>query len=757
MRRNKKPQGLIHNNFDQNVDLFDSLKGALTHPDFSVDSNWIFMIKDHYARSDEKPFRRIRIERYSLPPSPLHSEPLKLTSRPRLAAYCVLAAECFYSNLPSISKSSLDNTAFVSNVVAKFLEYCWLQGFYDPRTITDDEMSSLATLLAEGGWAKALNIEERVKKFVTSKSREDLQIFRNNKKNHVKSPIFLQKLISVLGTNLSAKEVKPYVSELYRALGVQINVTKKFDRPTRSMLKHYLDPLNLLARLPEPYAFKSPLIFNTNRLAKRLGRPGSRTRNLAVEEVALLISRALFWIDEVGPLVCDGLEGLAEEAVIRKKAGFKYVGSTADKILNPLYDKLKTVLGEEAQAFNSLALSTGFSSVMVRLVTCLQVACFIIIGSMNARRRDEIAGKRIGLHRYSLKDLSPDIGVYQVHFYIEKTYRCYIPFYVNGATARAIKLLERICDAYSIVDQCHDIFSSNAKPEEISLFAVRSVNSKSMFHPKPDWFSIDDAVRMGKFSVFRGEATPSRFLPHTLRRFYAIFFYYRYENATLHGLMYQLGHTNFGSVLTYITDPVGRPEMERIEKLLESSDLHKKEAFEKHCSEVEESLREVGEEKLKDDIERALCGEASGGYAKYIRRLDIKLASYTQYINFDDRVDKLKKRVMQAGHWPNPMVHGDCLAGGPEAWRLAHCADIDERKLRVENASPVTCHKCTWHQSNIGNIRNLEEDLSQIYEKSRTEENMLLKVKARQDYENLKKIIFFHRERIRLSSSRNEG
>lgn len=759
-----KHQDIINHTFPrEHILSIEVISSSLTHPDFKLDDDWNLNIRDQFARSDETQFRSVRMSKFFLPPTAIHSRPMPLITRPLLAGYCVLAAECYYRQLPGLSKSSMDNTVFIPIVLAKFFEYCWLEGIYDPTTVTAELVDRLTILLSEGGWALALRVEQRLKLFVEACPADVLQSFAKTKelKRSEKTPLLVQNIISALGTNLSAKELQPCLAVMFDALGLKMSADQKRRPlpPTRTMLKQYLDPLNLLARLPGQFAFSAPLVPNPYQSAKRVARAGSRTRNLSVENVALLVSRALFWVDHVGPVVCDGLEELALDMLSRKANGNKWLGLGAPKIAKRIYRNLAELLGDEAEHFSDLGNGRKLSYELAKLITSLQVACFVLIGAMNARRRDEISGRRIGLHRYALEKVDVELGIYQAYFYVEKTYRGYMPFYVNAATARAIKLLERIYDAYDWVDECHGRRQSEVTPEEATLFSIRSFNNLDGFNAKPSWFSIDDAVRTGRFAVFRGADTPAKFNAHALRRFYAIFFYYRYENGTLHGLMYQLGHSNLGSVLTYITDPKGRPEMEKIAQALKPNLCDRKAAFEIHCSDIEESLREVGAEKLRNNIENALRGEASGGYAKYIRRLDVKLAQSVEFdsVGWSDRVDRLTKRVIAAGHWPTPMHHGDCMAGGKAPWGLAHCADKENAKLRTENAGPITCGTCAWHQANLGNVRNLEEDLATLEEKILVEQNIIVKVRAERDVVNLKRVVALHRSRITSVSLDGRG
>jgi hypothetical protein len=730
---------------------FQMISGALTHPDFRFDRQCVLRIRNQFARSDESQFRVLEVARFLLPPTSLYSNSSLIIERPQLAAYCVLAAECFYRQLTSISKSSLDNTVFIPTVLAKFFEFCWLEGFYDPTTVTSEVVHRLAITLAEGGWAAALRINQRLSDFVQSTPKEKLQELIKVKNNRNKKTLKVKDIISSLGTNLSSKEMQPSLRIVFNALGIDSPTENRtVRRPTKTMLKQYLDPLNLLSRLPEPYAFKTPLVPNPWRTANRVGREGSRTRNLSVDNVASLLSRALLWVDQVGPHICVRMAEFASDVASRKSRGQKWLGLGASRIFTSLYEDIEKILGEEVIEFRDLKDGKKPSRSVNNLILCFQVACFVLIAAMNARRRDEVSGRKIGLHRYSLEEVDAELGVYQVQFYLEKTYRDYMAFYVNNSTARAILLLQRLYDSYAVVDACNDSPNRNLAPEEETLFSYRTINVRSGFGSDRLWFSIDDAVRTGKFAVFRGADVPEKFNAHTLRRFYAIFYYYRYENGTLHSLMYQLGHVNLGSVLTYVTDPKGRPETEKIAYALNSHSRDRKAAFEKHCEEIEVSLREVGAEKIRDNVERALRGEAVGGYAKYLRRLDVKLATITQFKQTvdPDRADIIAKRVTEAGHWPTPMPHGDCMAGGQAAWRLAHCADRAAQKLQIERAGPLTCHKCAWHQSNSGNIRNLEDELAALERNVLVEKDIIAQIRASREVENLKRVLALYRTRL---------
>jgi hypothetical protein len=345
-------------------------------------------------------------------------------------------------------------------------------------------------------------------------------------------------------------------------------------------------------------------------------------------------------------------------------------------------------------------------------------ACFVNIATMNARRKDEIRHPKFGLQKGNLAVVDEILGIFTVNFYIEKTYLQRMPFYVNRSTCDAIKILESLEELFSRMESIikpQQKLSSESRP----LFSYRRISTKRGVLANRRWYDFTNFAHDADAKLFLrcalGNESSFSIKAHMFRRMYALLMMYRYENGDLQSAMYQLGHFDANMTMLYVTDPSGRPAMEQISQTIGNTNRELRAViYEEHARTIHKEIRQVGEEKFVEDVYQILTGEvAHGGYTKYIRRLQINLSKQIRFatLSTEEKANELVRVAKTRGHFPKPMPHGQCMAGGARNIHMAKCHSNNENRLQHELASHETCNGCVFHLTKMAYLRNLEGEL----------------------------------------------
>jgi hypothetical protein len=194
------------------------------------------------------------------------------------------------------------------------------------------------------------------------------------------------------------------------------------------------------------------------------------------------------------------------------------------------------------------------------------------------------------------------------------------------------------------------------------------------------------------------------------RRAYALIFYYQYENQTLQALSQQMGHFDLVQTILYITDPHGRPQTESLAASLDLSNLNAKAQLRKPLTELAKEMRDVAVEKHDDIVVSLLAGvQAGGGYSRVVQKFFARISKVSEYDHADLKAHAMRvaEGLRDKGHLPEPMLHGDCMAGTVQNIRAAKCRAKNGQVLRKELASAEVCSKCPFHYYNEGHVRGL--------------------------------------------------
>lgn len=725
------------------------LKELVTHSHVKVTDDFVMLIKRSFASSTGLQYHELNFKECYLPDSEWHETGMTFADRPKFAIWTVLAVQNYLQRLTEISKTTTEKAFQIAGHIVKFFEYCWLEEIYDPRDISDQFWLDTNEKLIAGGWGKLLRIQERITALVDATEPPELFEFLGPPFKNCYS-IRTLAFQRALQTNAPAEFLAPNAENLYAK--VKLNPrTKVFNEgyPPSHPVTAFdnLQAVANLALLPHPYTVEAAA--NVELCRPATPRDG-RTRNLQVEDVAEILASSMIWIEKVGPIVCGYIEKIAVGVANRKLHGLPHPGKEIDAQLAPMEADIAKIFPDFKVSNRDMPAEEQGAFSLREVVLILLLACFMVIGGLNARRRDEISSWSIGICRGDLKIEDEVLGVYSMAFYLEKSLRDYKRFYVGRATYLAISLLNRLFDAYLIADIDHD---SSVDHRRDKLFTYRRLSKYRGIAKEPSSFSVEEVLRQGMLKyLLNGKAVVIEFKTHTLRRFYAIYFYYRFEHGTLQALAFQMGESMAG-VLVYITDPSARDQLEAIDAALSGAPLAARLDIGNDLAATLKAFQKVGQERLEEIISKSLAGKVSGGYPKYIRLLDLRLSKSAVYRteSLDERVRVLRETVASAGHWPKPGPNGDCMAGGQRAAKLAHCA-TDGDGVKQENASPATCAKCPFSYVSRGYYDHMKNDLLAM--KGRvlnSDMNDFERARLDRQIHNLTWVITLHASRMEIS------
>ncbi|WP_341677291.1 hypothetical protein [Niveibacterium sp. SC-1] len=585
-------------------------------------------------------------------------------------------------------------------------EYLWMNDIPDISVATKDDFLKLQREIALGGWERALRLSERL---AALEANEELIADRKYVPTFG-DPIF--DFAEAIGTNYSAIRRKYHSQQNKEPSAGTAGRTFSSSR-----LHDIFDGINLIYDIGPEYGTKFAPYQSALADARKLGRPSERTKNLKADTAAKLLKEACRWIYEYGPPTAALLEDIASESRRCRSLTRKYFGRRliAYFLASEARAHANRVLPFpiEALDFGRVDRRADFS--LRTAVLCTMSAAFVCIAAMNARRRDEIIHPKFGLRRGDLQVVSEELRIYKSLFYIEKSYQERRPFYVNSLTADAIKLLERLESCFASIDADwppNNLQEGNEGFDGRPLFSYRRFSLMKGVGVDRKWYDFDNYQHSSDAAMFLrialGDKHDFKAPAHQFRRMYALLFYYQYENGDLVSLSRQLGHLDLTTTLVYVTDSSSRADYEGIRAVSEFRQLVGR-------TDLRKQLEIVGYEKLAEEIDAILAGEARfGGYVKFVNRARLLIARSAFYSSNEQLGTALFELIRRRGHFPKPMRHGQCMAGGAPNLRGARCYSENTGTLMREKAGMATCYKCIFHLSSRQYLENTREDLAEL-------------------------------------------
>lgn len=229
----------------------------------------------------------------------------------------------------------------------------------------------------------------------------------------------------------------------------------------------------------------------------------------------------------------------------------KWVLNYSDEIVN-LYSSeadCTTVVKRLADIGLNLSVRNGQQSnqgavTLEGVIRYLASACFTVIASLTARRKEEIFD--LG---YKCIETDRGDGAYWLTIYIEKTSQrydlCPVPSLVN----KSISVLEKLSEKAREQSQSDSLWQYVYSGEVVNLSSEKVRGSLQDFYTS---FVDVDSSHEWQFSF------------HQFRRMFALLYYYRFEGAYIGALSYHLRHYNIEMTKRYITDEKFMKEMKEI-------------------------------------------------------------------------------------------------------------------------------------------------------------------------------------------------
>lgn len=673
--------------------------------------------REHVLPGDDQS-KEFDLANYFLPKSRL-LEASTLAEDRTLAIATVLAVD---SHLLSVG-SAKDTHRTVANIVstlAKLWEWGRLRGLYRPADWKATHFQALSKTLGESRWAGGMQLDTRVKALFRTNPPVEL-IIRNNSE---KGATLRESTARLLHTNLSIQELGSVRHELIRNAGSsEESGPREVRQPTVSWLVQALRAINQLIRIPSKFAFSVVPYQDPFLQAKKLAIANSRTKTMTIEQAVGMLVHSYDWIQYKAKAAIS-LIGEVGRIAIQVESGPQN-GKARLKLAEELWKESATrvdaesVLGFAVEMVRVNNIHHRGAASVAQVIDCLMSSAFVLIAGLNARRKDEICHRKLGMKRDSMRVINENLGVYEGDFYIMKTLQDYAPYFVNKASYDAFSVLGQIEIAQQKLEAIQ-IPKDDLPDSNHSLFWRRSYTVTTGKLTGRVWYQFHTG-RSGAGRRFLKDACGDgaelqSTSAHMFRRFYAIIYLYRFEHASLLHLRYQLAHINLDCAQQYVSDAVIALVADRISIGIKKRPEEVRAAIQSEWRDLAQEIKAVGNEKLFDSI-RDLTGggSASGGFPALLLRLQSRLNADVDYSQLDNEAQakRLASIVARRGHAIRPLLHGDCLAGQSMA-RKPRCAEAPGGGPEPKNASPEVCSKCSLHWVSKGHLEGQKLDLAML-------------------------------------------
>lgn len=735
----------------------------------------LIIFRRYAARHDEDPFVVFNIADMRLPPSPFCSSCTTLAEHDHLRGLISEVAVAIGARIDPKAKSGHTRLSSVLSTVSKLIEYGWLNGCYRGDDWSPALTERLLTELGTGGWAKALDLASRSRKLFEGTPPAMLrELIHPSKSLGLQWSLASAQICELLGTNAGSHELFGVKQSLMQRLGLDgedlsSNTTVRTRRPrlrsetagmSQSQLRQELANINLAAECSEKYGLDFVPYDDTVRLSKEFGRKGRRTRNLPPESIAKLLKEAVWWLKTMATpvlhAVAVGRMGIEESKKAKRlltPAGLhQYIRqSGALGAIEELIDVNITTLGKGR---------TADTTSLKEIVYTLATACFITLAFMNARRRDELQHRKIGVYRDALEEVDTKLGIYRCFFYIEKTVLDYVPFYVGPLSRNAIEVLKQLSDLARQIDRTRAVKAGSpdsGDARELKLFELPRLVGKGDGGGM-QWYNFA-ATSEGAARDFieraLGEGFSDALTSHMFRRAHALIHHYRFENSTLQALSQQLGHFDLEQTLVYVQDR----DVASGEHSATSYGKLTPQQAKAHAARLSENLadvEEVAKQRVHELVSEVVNGSRNprGGFANLVRRFHQVMAKRMDFSALDRREQskKLSESLCERGHKFRPMRHANCVATDDRTNNRAGCFNRRLGRVAREDATAQTCTHCPYSHWLEAHTAALVEDcttMKRLVEQAGPD--TVQRQQATVSLENIEKIILYRQRQTGMT------
>lgn len=268
---------------------------------------------------------------------------------------------------------------------------------------------------------------------------------------------------------------------------------------------------------------EAPFLTSSSKVASHLGTIANRTKTIPPKLAFSMMSESAKWVLNYG----DEIISLNDSNADSKTASQRLLS----KGLNV---KMRDGVCKFRDEFT-----------LENIIRQLAAACFTVIASLTARRKEEIFD--LG---YKCIDEGRGDNAYWLTIYIEKTLQRYDLCPVPLLVKKAVDLLEKLSESARFQSGNDSIWQYRATSGEIV-----QLNDKIVKNALNDFYL---------YHLPDGNEKEWNFSFHQYRRIFALLYFYRFEGAYIGALSHHLRHFNIEMTKRYITDEKFLKEMRDI-------------------------------------------------------------------------------------------------------------------------------------------------------------------------------------------------
>lgn len=635
------------------------------------------------------------------------------------------------------NKIRSDITQNFNNLVRFYIWMIQIKGVYELRALTRSDFNDFVKEFERDKcWGRLLNIDEGLQNIIARLKSNEFDITHicssydspGNKKVKIREgfvteqlgvpissnqiPIwFKEQLLSFhrVGFTLSGKDVQDDLTymrfySIIKSINRLYDVPDIFDKP-------------VMMPIPSGYKVAEATCGKVNRRNKGNIKNDGRTVNLNLDDAIKLFKESIDWIYEyapgilkIGNLYRKNVERMITDKNIRKS---KELSSDIEKICLKHGLPFETAVSDVRNSNHNSDKRPAIEDLIVNL----QTACFIIIATNHGRRLNEIVGEQTlpyGLYFGCVKVDNNNPGLRLIDIYIEKTVKDWCTFYVNNLVFDAINVLEEVSQLFRPLNTERKTYESDIlKARKDKLFVWRIFTTKGFDRP-PSTYHFTS--RFKKF-LLRAGVDDFRLdnRSHPFRRFFALLYFYRYDNPRLLALQHHLRHFDPGMTVVYISEPQMRADADKINKLY-------KKRIEEHTSQELLELEDVSSEMFQNTVLDILQGKKTGGnWPRIVLMLYKVLLRSTDFhkLEVEAKAKIVAGKLESRGYKRIPGEHGGCNNGlNDRTRRMSNCHLAEDDSRHTENASLVTCLGCVHHDCGELNMKIIDERADNLREQT---------------------------------------
>lgn len=635
--------------------------------------------------------------------------------------YKLVANETLHNNTTSFG----DRVKRGLTIYARFFAWCVQNGIYELSQLSQRDFKELGALLAEGGWNKALNMEDNFLKLLhdISTNKELLDNIVNT--TNSKGSLNIQLICKLTGLPLS--HLPSYVyKEIHSLAGINSSPSSgrvNFGAPPNiETLSDIFSKINLIRELPCGTDMPAFLPYpNVNSFTKSILNNNfkNKTKNISLEDSIKLLDLSVKYIYDYAP----GIIVLGNTLILwLKNNTHQYTSKHGAKFIQDNFQKLSHKykfppgsmdgISHRRNGKNKRLTSPDkLSYCFMDLIHALQTACMIMIAFNHGRRKNEVLGeghRPYGIYYGCISELDLYVKHYKIDIYIEKTIKDWCTFSCNKLVNDAVSTLEKIYDLFrSFNESSIQINEESIDLRKMKLFQFKNFTFNSL--NKDNWMSYNF---FNHSSFFLHQACliidTLNHKTHPFRRIFCNIYYQRYENPRLIALSEHLKHHSLTQTRGYVTDPVSREYADSIEAL-----------YQKETNQFNDELKSVGREYLKEKISEIINEKPTGGglsktshalYKHLLRRVEFRS------LDSDEQTEELSNELLNLGYEPTPFKHGVCMLSPKCNQSKASCFKENDKIAHKENACLKQCMKCRYNFDNENYLDALKKEANELSE-----------------------------------------